>query len=63
MQIGYRKYGQSGMELTDWWPNVGSVIDEVALIRSMYTTDNAPNNTVTGQWNWMVQPKDCLLIT
>src|SRR5579872_4656590 len=24
MQIGYRKYGQSGAELTDWWPNVGS---------------------------------------
>ena len=40
MQIGYRKYGQSGIELTDWWPNVESVIDEVALIRSMYTTDN-----------------------
>jgi hypothetical protein len=25
---------------TDWWPNVESVIDEVALIQSMYTTDN-----------------------
>jgi len=40
MQVGYRKYGQSGAEVTDWWPNVGSAIDEVALIRSMYTTDN-----------------------
>ena len=40
MQVGYRKYGQSGVELTDWWPNVGSVVDEMALIRSMYTTDN-----------------------
>ena len=28
-----------------------------------YTSDSAPNRTATGQWNWMVQPKDCLLIT
>ena len=40
MQIGYRKYGQSGYRATDWWPNVGSVIDDLAVIRSMYTTDN-----------------------
>jgi len=40
MQVGFRKYGQSGAEVTDWWSNVGSVVDELALIRSMYTTDN-----------------------
>src|ERR1700722_5670128 len=32
MQVGYRQYGQNGTEVSDWFPNVGGVIDEVALI-------------------------------
>src|SRR5438093_2015788 len=24
MQVGYRKFGQSGLEMSDWWPYVGS---------------------------------------
>lgn len=40
LQIGYRKYGQSGLEVSDWFPNIGSVIDDVAIVRSMWTTDD-----------------------
>lgn len=40
LQVGYRKYGQSGIEVSDWWPNVGSCIDDIAVVRSMWTTDN-----------------------
>jgi hypothetical protein len=40
MQIGYRKYGQSGLEMSDWWPHVGSCADDIAIVRSMWTTDN-----------------------
>jgi hypothetical protein len=40
MQVGHRKWGQSGLEISDWWPNVGSVADELAIVRSMWTTDN-----------------------
>jgi hypothetical protein len=40
MQVGYRKRGQSGIEVSDWWPHVGNCIDDIALIRSMWTTDN-----------------------
>jgi hypothetical protein len=40
LQVGYRKRGQSGIEISDWWPHVGEVIDEIAVIRSMWTTDN-----------------------
>jgi hypothetical protein len=40
MQIGYRPRGQSGITVSDWWPHVGDCIDEIAVVRSMWTTDN-----------------------
>jgi len=40
LQVGFKKYGNSGIEVSDWFPHVGSVIDDVAVIRSMWTTDD-----------------------
>ncbi len=40
MQIGYSKRGESGIEVSDWWPNVAECIDDLAVVRSMWTTDN-----------------------
>jgi hypothetical protein len=40
LQVGFRKHGQSGIELSDWVPHVASCIDDIAVIRSMYTTDD-----------------------
>jgi hypothetical protein len=40
LQVGYRKRGESGIEISDWWPHVGSCIDDLAVVRSMWTTDN-----------------------
>ncbi len=40
MQTGYRKRGESGIEVSDWWPHVGDCIDDMAVVRSMWTTDN-----------------------
>ena len=40
LQVGYRKHGQSGIEVSDWWPYVSSCIDDIAVVRSMWTTDN-----------------------
>ena len=40
LQTGYAKRGESGIEVSDWWPHVGSCIDDVAVVRSMWTTDN-----------------------
>ena len=40
LQTGYKKYGQSGVEVSDWFPHIGSCADEIAFIRSMWTTDN-----------------------
>lgn len=40
MQVGYKKRGQSGIEVTDWWPHLGECVDDLAIVRSMWTTDN-----------------------
>lgn len=32
----YTRYGKSGIPVSDWFPNVGGVIDEFAVVRSMY---------------------------
>jgi hypothetical protein len=40
MQVGFKKHGKSGIEITDWWPQLASCVDDIAFVRSMYTTDN-----------------------
>jgi len=40
LQVGYRKCGQSGIEISDWWSHLGECADDMAVIRSMWTTDN-----------------------
>jgi Protein of unknown function (DUF1501) len=43
LQIGFRKYGQNGIDVSDWLPNLGGVADDLCIVRSMYTTDNDHN--------------------
>lgn len=40
LQIGFRKRGQLGCEVSDWLPHLGGVVDDLCVVRSMYTTDN-----------------------
>ncbi|MEL6110005.1 MAG: DUF1501 domain-containing protein [Planctomycetota bacterium] len=40
LQVGFRRYGESGIAVSDWFPHLGSVIDDIAVVRSMYTTDD-----------------------
>jgi hypothetical protein len=40
LQVGYRKRGKSGIEMSDWWPCLAERADDLALVRSMWTTDN-----------------------
>jgi hypothetical protein len=35
--FSFQKYGQSGIELSELWPNVGGVADEICMVRSMYS--------------------------
>jgi hypothetical protein len=39
-QIGFKKCGKSGIEVSEWFPNIGECIDDIAVVRSMYTTDD-----------------------
>jgi hypothetical protein len=40
LQVGFQQRGESGLHVSDWWEHVGSCIDDIALVRSMWTTDN-----------------------
>lgn len=40
LQVGFRKHGQVGVEISDWWPHLATCVDDIAFVRSMYSTDN-----------------------
>ena len=40
LQIGHRPAGESGIEISDWFPHLRDHVDKLAIIRSMWTTDN-----------------------
>jgi hypothetical protein len=40
LNTGFRKYGDCGMAVGDWWRNIGSCADDLAVVRSLWTTDN-----------------------
>src|SRR5262245_40154596 len=40
LQVGYHKHGQSGIEISDWFPHLARHADDLAIVRSMWTTDN-----------------------
>ncbi len=33
----FQRYGESGMEFSDWLPNLGSVADELLIVRSIHS--------------------------
>ena len=40
LNTGFRKYGECGLAVGDWWRHVGSCADDIAVVRSLWTTDN-----------------------
>ncbi|HXI51863.1 MAG TPA: DUF1501 domain-containing protein, partial [Candidatus Saccharimonadales bacterium] len=40
LQVGFRKHGRSGIEVSDWFPHLGRSVDRLAIVRSMWTTDS-----------------------
>jgi hypothetical protein len=40
LQVGFGKRGQSGITMSDWFPHLGRHVDDLAIVRSMWTTDN-----------------------
>ncbi len=43
LQVEFRRHGQNGIWVSDWLPNLASVVDDLCIVRSMYTTDNDHN--------------------
>ncbi|RLT14594.1 MAG: DUF1501 domain-containing protein, partial [Planctomycetota bacterium] len=40
LQVGFKRHGQSGIEVSDWFPHIAKNIDRIAVVRSMWTTDS-----------------------
>jgi len=55
----FRKYGQSGIDVSDLFPNVAQHIDDIAVIRSMYHdgfTHTAALNWLNNGWSRIGRP-------
>ncbi|MCP3690752.1 MAG: DUF1501 domain-containing protein, partial [Planctomycetaceae bacterium] len=40
LQVGYEKHGESGIEISNWFPHLARNVDKLAVVRSMWTTDS-----------------------
>lgn len=40
LQVGFRRHGQCGLEVSDWFPHIAAQADKLAVVRSMWTTDS-----------------------
>ncbi len=40
LQVGFRKHGENGIEVSDWFPHIARNVDKLAIVRSMWTTDS-----------------------
>src|SRR5262249_51558732 len=40
MISGHKKWGESGLEIADCWEHLGTCADDLAIVRSLWTTDN-----------------------
>lgn len=40
LQVGFRRHGQVGLDVSDWLPHLAGCADDLAVVRSMWTTDN-----------------------
>jgi hypothetical protein len=45
----FKKYGQSGTEISELFPNIGSIVDDIALIRS---ANGISNDHVLAHYEW-----------
>lgn len=40
LQVDYKQCGQSGLEISNWWPHLQQRADDLAIVRSMWTEDS-----------------------
>ena len=56
LQTGYRKYGQCGLEVGDWFTHVGGCADDLAVVRSLWTIHNDHGTQLT--WHTGRHPRE-----
>lgn len=49
LQTGYKTYGESGLVVGDWFQNIGSCADDIAVVRSLWTIHNDHGAQLTWQ--------------
>jgi hypothetical protein len=49
LQTGYKRYGESGLIVGDWFKNVGECADDLAVVRSLWTIHNDHGAQLTWQ--------------
>ena len=49
LQTGYKPHGQSGLVVGDWFQNIGSCADDLAVVRSLWTIHNDHGAQLTWQ--------------
>ncbi len=56
LQTGYRPYGQSGIVVGDWFQHVGECVDDLAVVRSLWTVHNDHGTQLT--WHTGRHPRE-----
>jgi hypothetical protein len=56
LNTGYRKYGQCGLEVGDWFSHIGECADELAVVRSLWTVH--PNHGMQLTWHTGMHVRD-----
>jgi hypothetical protein len=56
LNTGYKKYGQCGLEVADWWRHVGACADDLAVVRSLWTLHNDHGTQLT--WHTGRHPRE-----
>src|SRR5687768_10548315 len=56
LQTGYKKYGECGLEVGDWFTNIGRHADDLAVVRSLWTIHNDHGTQLT--WHTGRHPRE-----
>jgi hypothetical protein len=56
LNTGFRKHGQSGLAVGDWWKHIGSCADDLAVVRSLWTIHNDHGTQLT--WHTGRHPRE-----
>ncbi|MCA9195136.1 MAG: DUF1501 domain-containing protein [Planctomycetales bacterium] len=40
LQTSFRKYGENGLEISDWWPHLAQCANDLCVVKSMWTEDS-----------------------